>query len=41
MKWLFIFIPIAVALEHTRPEQHTWIFFAARVADPNPAPRAT
>ena len=30
--WLFIFIPIAVALEHVRPEQHTWIFFAACIA---------
>jgi Ca2+:H+ antiporter len=29
---LFIFIPIAVALERVRPEQHTWIFFAACIA---------
>src|ERR1051326_477231 len=32
MNWLFIFIPIAVALERVRPEQHTWIFFAACIA---------
>ena len=32
MNWLFIFIPIAVVLEHVRPEQHTWIFFAACIA---------
>src|ERR1043165_683019 len=32
MNWLFIFIPIAVVLERIRPEQHTWIFFAACIA---------
>jgi Ca2+:H+ antiporter len=32
MNWLLIFIPIAVALEHLRPEAHTWIFFAACLA---------
>ena len=32
MNWLLIFIPIAVALEHLRPEGHTWIFFAACLA---------
>jgi len=29
---LFIFIPIALLLEHARPEAHTWIFFASAVA---------
>jgi Ca2+:H+ antiporter len=29
---LLIFIPIALVLEHLRPEAHTWIFFAAAVA---------
>ena len=29
---LFIFIPVAVILEHVMPEAHTWIFFAAAVA---------
>ena len=28
INWLLLFIPIAVALEHLRPEAHTWIFFA-------------
>jgi Ca2+:H+ antiporter len=32
MKWLLLFIPLTVALEHVRPENHTWIFFAACVA---------
>jgi Ca2+:H+ antiporter len=32
MNWLLIFIPVAVALEHLRPEAHTWIFFAACLA---------
>ena len=32
MNWLLIFIPIAVVLEHLRPEAHTWIFFAACLA---------
>src|SRR5580765_3805404 len=32
INWLLIFIPITVALEHFRPEAHTWIFFAACVA---------
>src|SRR4029453_16683153 len=32
INWLLIFIPITVALEHFRPEDHTWIFFAACVA---------
>ena len=32
INWLFIFIPIAVALEQLRPEAHTWIFFAACLA---------
>jgi Ca2+:H+ antiporter len=29
---LFIFIPIALLLEHAWPEAHTWIFFASAVA---------
>ena len=29
---LFIFIPIALVLEHAWPEAHTWIFFASAVA---------
>lgn len=29
---LFIFIPIALFLEHARPEAHTWIFFVSAVA---------
>ena len=32
INWLLLFIPIAVALEHLRPEAHTWIFFAACLA---------
>jgi Ca2+:H+ antiporter len=32
INWLLIFIPITIALEHFRPEAHTWIFFAACVA---------
>jgi Ca2+:H+ antiporter len=32
INWLLIFIPIAVLLEHFRPQAHTWIFFAASVA---------
>jgi Ca2+:H+ antiporter len=32
MNWLFIFVPVAVALEHAAPQAHTWIFFAACVA---------
>ena len=32
MNWLFIFVPLAAALEHLRPMAHTWIFFAACVA---------
>jgi len=32
MNWLFIFVPVAVALEHASPQAHTWIFFAACVA---------
>src|ERR1043165_286205 len=32
MNWLFIFVPIAAALEHVTPAAHTWIFFAACVA---------
>jgi hypothetical protein len=40
MKWRFLFIPIAVALEHPGTSS-TRGFFSARVADPNPAPRAT
>ena len=32
MNWLLIFIPVAVLLEHLRPEAHTWIFFAACLA---------
>ena len=32
MNWLFIFVPLAALLEHTRPTAHTWIFFAACVA---------
>src|SRR5262249_27522452 len=29
---LFIFVPVAAVLERVRPEQHTWIFFAACIA---------
>src|SRR4249919_1751346 len=32
MNWLLVFIPIVVAIEHIKPEAHTWIFFAACVA---------
>jgi len=32
MNWLLVFIPIAVVLEHSWPQAHTWIFFAACVA---------
>jgi Ca2+:H+ antiporter len=32
INWLLLFIPTAVALEHLRPEAHTWIFFAACLA---------
>jgi Ca2+:H+ antiporter len=32
INWLLVFIPIAVLLEHARPEAHTWIFFAACMA---------
>jgi Ca2+:H+ antiporter len=32
INWLFIFIPVAVVLEHSWPHAHTWIFFAASVA---------
>ena len=32
INWLLIFIPIAVVLEHSWPQAHTWIFFAACVA---------
>jgi Ca2+:H+ antiporter len=30
--WLLIFIPVTAVLERTRPESHTWIFFAACIA---------
>jgi len=30
--WLLVFVPITVAIERTRPDAHTWIFFAACVA---------
>jgi Ca2+:H+ antiporter len=29
LNWLLIFVPIAIALEHLRPEAHTWIFLSA------------
>jgi Ca2+:H+ antiporter len=32
INWLFIFIPVAVVLEHSWPHAHTWIFFGASVA---------
>ena len=32
MNWLFVFIPVAVALEHLAPEQSLWIFAAAGLA---------
>jgi Ca2+:H+ antiporter len=32
INWLFIFVPIAIALEHVAPLAHTWIFFTACVA---------
>ena len=32
MNWLFIFIPIAAALEHLAPQAYTWIFFSACIA---------
>jgi Ca2+:H+ antiporter len=32
LNWLFILVPVAVALEHARPQAYTWIFFAACVA---------
>src|SRR4026209_176307 len=32
LNWLFIFVPIAAALEHLRPQSHTWIFLPAGVA---------
>jgi len=32
MNWLFIFIPLAVVLEHIAPSAHTWIFFTACLA---------
>jgi len=32
INWLFIFIPVAVVLEHAWPQAHTWIFFAASLA---------
>src|SRR6187200_3748344 len=32
MNWLFIFVPLAVVLEHIAPSAHTWIFFTACLA---------
>jgi Ca2+:H+ antiporter len=32
INWLLIFIPVAVVLEHSWPQAHTWIFFSACVA---------
>ena len=32
MNWLLIFVPVAVALEHSAPDQSTWIFAAAGLA---------
>jgi Ca2+:H+ antiporter len=32
MNWLFVFLPIAVALEHFAPDQSTWIFASAALA---------
>jgi Ca2+:H+ antiporter len=31
-KWLLVFVPIAIALEHLAPEQSLWIFLAAALA---------
>jgi Ca2+:H+ antiporter len=31
-KWFFIFVPLAVVLEHIAPLAHTWIFFTACLA---------
>ena len=30
--WFFIFVPLAVVLEHIAPSAHTWIFFTACLA---------
>src|SRR5215813_10017480 len=32
INWLLLFIPVTVILEHTWPQAHTWIFFAASLA---------
>lgn len=32
MNWLFVFLPITVALEHLAPDQSTWIFASAALA---------
>ncbi|WP_442485621.1 calcium/proton exchanger [Aeoliella sp. SH292] len=32
MNWLFVFLPITVALEHFAPDQSTWIFASAALA---------
>ena len=32
INWLFIFVPVAAALEHLAPQAYTWVFFAACVA---------
>src|SRR5215475_939080 len=29
LMWLLIFVPITIALEHLKPEAHTWIFLSA------------
>ena len=31
-RWLLLFVPLAIALEHLAPEQPLWIFLAAAVA---------
>ena len=31
MNWLLIFIPIAVVLEHFRPEAYTWILVIPQI----------
>lgn len=32
LDWLLVFLPVAVFLEHTRPEAHVWIFVASALA---------
>ncbi len=32
INWLFIFVPVAAALEHLAPQAYTWVFFTACLA---------